>query len=260
MAACARTTTTFAGIKGASSGTLLDALGPEIAEAVSGTCARTPAPGRPDRRAAHALGPGPRQRQRLRRCQAPTRHARPRRPPPQARPAPRPLRRQRPVGAEPRAQVIVVRPARGCRPGRRRRASRAGSVGVHRGSTERKDSGSASMMPTSTSPTIRPPTGPSRSPSWRTLGLLEDVEPERRLGLPPVLGQARAALRSARARRGRARRPRRRRGRLLGRAGGRGWPATRSRCPAAAPETCVGRAISEPGSRASMRLARCAGG
>ena len=38
-------------------------------------------------------------------------------------------------------------------------ARRAGNVGVQSGSTDRKDSGSASMMPTSTSPTIRPPTG-----------------------------------------------------------------------------------------------------
>jgi hypothetical protein len=37
-------------------------------------------------------------------------------------------------------------------------ARRAGSVGVQLGSTDRKDSGSASMMPTNTSPTIRPPT------------------------------------------------------------------------------------------------------
>ena len=52
------------------------------------------------------------------------------------------------------------------------------------GSTDRNDSGSASMMPTSTSPTIRPPTGPRRSPSSSDLRLLEHVEPERRLLLP----------------------------------------------------------------------------
>ena len=66
---------------------------------------------------------------------------------------------------------------------------RAGSVGVHSGSTDRKDSGSASMMPTSTSPTIRPPTGPEPVAVVQDLGLLEDVEPQRRLPGPPALGE-----------------------------------------------------------------------
>ena len=65
----------------------------------------------------------------------------------------------------------------------------AGSVGDQPGSTDRNDSGSPSMMPTRTSPTIRPPTGPSWSPSCRTVGLLEDVEPQRCLAGPPVLGE-----------------------------------------------------------------------
>jgi len=42
-----------------------------------------------------------------------------------------------------------------------------GKVGVQERSTDRNDSGSESTMPTSTSPTILPPTGPRRSPSWR---------------------------------------------------------------------------------------------
>ena len=138
-------------------------------------------------------------------------------------------------------------------------ARRAGSVGVQPGSTERKDSGSASMMPTSTSPTIRPPTGPELVAVVQDLGLLEDVEPQRRLAGPAVLGEPDLLGGSARARRGGARRPRPRRGRRPGRAAGRGWPATRSRCPARTPEICVGSAISGAGSRASMRLARWAG-
>ena len=78
-----------------------------------------------------------------------------------------------PVGAAAWQQVpstyLVCTEDRGT-PARLQRefARRAGSVGVQPGSTARNDSGSASMIPTSTSPTIRPPTGPSRSPSQST--------------------------------------------------------------------------------------------
>ena len=67
--------------------------------------------------------------------------------------------------------------------------SREGNVGVQEGSTDRNDSGSDSMIPTSTSATIRPPTGPNRSPSWSASSLLEDVEPERCLVLPAAVSQ-----------------------------------------------------------------------
>ena len=64
--------------------------------------------------------------------------------------------------------------------------SAAGRVGRQPGSTARNDSGSAFRRPTSTSPTMRPPTGPSRSPCADHVGLAEDVEPERRLVAPAV--------------------------------------------------------------------------
>jgi len=47
-------------------------------------------------------------------------------------------------------------------------------------------------MPTSTSPTSRPPTGPRRSPPPWCSALLEQVEPERRL--QPPAGRAEADL------------------------------------------------------------------
>src|SRR5439155_7259676 len=47
---------------------------------------------------------------------------------------------------------------------RRNVPSRDGSEGTHSGSTARYDSGSRETTPTRTSPAIRPPTSPSRSP------------------------------------------------------------------------------------------------
>jgi hypothetical protein len=114
----------------------------------------------------------------------PHRHRRPRRPARRRRPRPprqsHPGRRRRrhqpttrgsrltePAPGRPAFRSISVT-GPGCRPTRRRQARDAGSVGVQSGSTDRNDSGSASMMLTSTSPTIRPRTGPSWSPPWRT--------------------------------------------------------------------------------------------
>ena len=128
------------------------------------------------------------------------------------------------------------------------------------GSSARNDSGSASTIPTSTSPTIRPPTGPEPLAVVQCLGLLEHVEPQRRLVRPAVLGEADLLGAQRLDARARAPPPRPTAARRPGRAGGRGWPATRSRSPRRAPEIAVGSAISDAGRRPSIRFARCARG
>ena len=72
-----------------------------------------------------------------------------------------------PIGARPShlARVTVDQFAGARMSARPNFEARAGSVGCQAGSMARIDSGSASMMPTRTSPTRRPPTGPRRAPA-----------------------------------------------------------------------------------------------
>ena len=127
------------------------------------------------------------------------------------------------MDAPPRLRTVRLRAGRRDRSCRGRRPA-ASAASPDR--PTRNDSGSASMMPTSTSPTIRPPTGPEPVAVAERRRPPEDVEPERRLVAPAVLARPTCRRRERLDAESRARPPRPTAARSPGRAAGRARPAS----------------------------------